>query len=473
MASFFSLRKIHFVYFLMITGLASQVSAAGAMTLHQSVAQALISNPQLQSLNFNSEALEHDLKQAWGGYLPTVDMSLGYGLEQHSDVFSRRSDADPSDNDWETRSDATLRLTQIIYDGGGVGSQVSIQKASLDASNYQLKAAELALIVDTIAAHLNVLRHQKVVSLAEKHLRIHQEFHRALAERERAGAGSIADVTLVQARLARAEATLYLSQANLKRAIANYTRLVGVPPEELTYSGLPETMPQSLQELLQKVERENPELLAADAEIIEANSRVALARTNYKPKIDLELSSTYHDQLEGDQSWEHTNAAMVNLSWNLYNGGQDVAGTNAALSRKKQSQARRAAKLAELTEETESAWANYLSLQKQKTSYRNEVNYSRMTFEAYLNQFFVSQRSLLDVLSAENDYFQSAAQVMTADVNEIISAYQLLSLTGTIQISELSDNLPEFYHELDHSLFLPGLSLSESTQLPEGIAPLK
>lgn len=469
----FFVRKLYFVLLLITVVLAPENCVAEATTLYQSIEQALDNNPQLKALDHNSQALEYDLRQAWGGYLPTVDLSLGYGQEQHSDAFTRRSLSEPSDTDWDSRSDATLRLTQPIYDGGDVGSQVSIQKASLDASDYQLQAAKLAITVDTITAHLNVLRQREVVALAEKNLRIHQEIHQSIAERERAGAGSIADVTQVQARLARAEATLYLSQANLKRTIANYTRVVGVAPGTLAYAGPPETLPESLEEILRQVEQGNPELLATDAEIVEAESRVALARTNYKPKIDLELSSTYHDQLEGAQSWENTNAAMVNLSWNLYNGGQDIAGTNAALSRKSQSRAKRAAKLAELVEATESAWANYLSLQRQKASYRDEVNYSRMTFDAYLKQFSVSQRSLLDVLSAENEYFQSAVQVMTADVNEIIAAYQLLSLTGKIEPSRLSGNLPEFYHELNHSLLVPGLSLAESAPEPESMDSLE
>jgi adhesin transport system outer membrane protein len=445
-------RKIYFTLFLLTIGLAPEICMAEGTSLHQSVEQALISNPQLQALNYNRQAVQYDLRQAWGGYLPTVDISLGYGLEQHSDAFTRRSNTEPGDEDWDTRSDATLRLTQPIYDGGDVGSQVSIQKASLDAADYQLKAAMLSVTVDTITAHLNVLRQQEVVSLAEKNLRIHREIHQSLDERERAGAGSIADVTQVQARLARAESTLSLSKANLKRTIANYTRVVGVTPGNLTYAGVPEPVPQSLEEILRQVEQGNPELLATEAEIIEAESRVSLARTNYKPKIDLELSSNYHDQLEGAESWENTNAAMVNLSWNLYKGGQDLAGTNAALSRKRQSRSKRAAKWAELTEATETAWANYLSLQQQKASYLDEVKYSRMTFDAYLKQFSVSQRSLLDVLSAENEYFQSAVQLMTADVNETIAAYQLLSLTGTIQPTRFSDSLPDFYQEMNHSL---------------------
>jgi adhesin transport system outer membrane protein len=414
---------------------APTIVVAGATTLYQSVEQALSTNPQLQTLAHNSQAPQHDLEQSRGGYLPSVDMSLGYGLEQHSDSITRNSGADPSDKDWDPRTDADLRLTQLIYDGGETGSQVSIQQALLDSGNYQLQAGTQAVALDAVTAHLNAVLQRELVVLAEKNLKVHQDIYQSLAEREQAGAGSISDVTQVQARLARAESTLYLSQAELNRAIANYTRVVGTHPGELTHAGIPEALPQTLEEALQRTEQKNPELLALDAEIVEADSKYTLARSNYQPKIDLELSSRYNDQLEGDSSWQNTNAAMLVLRWNLFRGGQDKAGVNSAVSRKYQSRSRRTAKLVELIEETKTVWANYIALKRQKVAFRDAVDYSRKTFDAYLKQFSVSRRSLLDVLIVENDGFQSAVQLATVGTNETIAAYRILKLMGALQVS--------------------------------------
>ena len=419
---------------LFITLSTPTIVVAGTTTLYQSVEKALSTSPQLQTLAHNSQALQHDLKQARGGYLPSVDLSLGYGLEQHSDDVTRESGADPSDNDWDPRGDADLKLTQLIYDGGETGSQVSIQKALLDSGNYQLQAGTQAITLDAVTAHLNVLLQRELVTLAEKNVNVHRDIYRSLAEREKAGAGSISDVTQVQARLARAESTLYLSKAELSQAIANYSRVVGSRPGELAHAGVPKPLPRTLQEALQRMEQKNPELLALDAEIVEADSRLTLARSNYTPKIDLELSSRYNDQLEGNPSWQNTNAALLVLRWNLFRGGQDKEGVNAALSRKYQSRSNRAAKLVELTEATSTVWANYLALQRQKVAFRDAVNYSRKTFDAYLKQFSVSRRSLLDVLIVENDGFQSAVQLATVSTNETIAACRILALMGVLQV---------------------------------------
>lgn len=430
---------------------------AGATTLYDSVQRALKSNPQLQVLDHEREALERDLEQSRGGYLPTVDMSLGRGVEQYSDTVTRRPGAEPANTDWDSLTDASLRLTQKIYDGGETKSKVSIQKALLGSANYYHRAKAQAIAVDAVTAHLHVFLQRDLVDLAEKNLKFHEDISQLLTERERAGAGNIADVTQARGRLSHAQSNLYLIQGDLNEAIAHYTQVIGTPPEDLAFGGGPKTLPQTLKEALQQVEKGNPELLALDAEIVEADSKLNLARSKYKPTLALELSSGYSDQLEGDQSWQRTNEAMLYLRWNLFNGGQDKAGVNAALSRRRESRSKRAAKLVELRAAAATAWGNYLSARQQKAAYRGAVEYGRKTLDSYLKQFSVSRRTLLDVLIAETDYFQSAVQLLTAGANETIAAYRILALEGTVQIPRTSNGhgYPDDYGPLKKPLVFP------------------
>ncbi len=408
-------------------------------TLYQSVEQALNYSPQLQALIHNQEAVAYDLKQTRGRYLPSVDLLLGYGAEQHSDSVTRFPGADPSDTDWDSRGDATLRLTQKVYDGGETSQSISIRKALLASADQDVQEGIQAIILNAVNAHLEVYRQRELVALAEKDLEVHKDIYQALSEIEQAGAGNIADVTQTQTRMARAQSILIVSQADLNVAIANYERVVGVKPKKLAYAEISNAMPSSLEEALTWMEQKNPGLLAISARIMEADARVRLARSSYKPKINIELSSRYYDQLEGDPSWQHTNDAMAFLRWNLFNGGQDKEAVNAALSRKYESRSNRDEKLIELRDATASAWVTYLSLQRQKKAFQEAVASSEKTFDAYLKQFSVSRRSLLDVLDAEKEYFQSARQLVSVSVDKIMTAYRILRLSGVLQISNISD----------------------------------
>ncbi len=439
---------------------------AQVTTLYQSVEQALAFSPQLQALAHSNEAFEYDLKRARAGYRPSVDLLLGYGSGQHSDSVTRLPDADPSDSEWNSRGDATLRLTQKVYDGGETKQAVSIQRAILDSADLTLQETTQTIALTAISAHLDVYRQRELVALAEKDLQVHQDIYRALSDIEQAGYGNIADVTQTQTRMARAQSVLIISQSDLRGAISNYERVVGVKPGELDFAKLPDTMPGSLDDALRWVEQKNPGLMAFNARIMEAEARVDLARSAYKPKLDIELSSRYHDQLEGDPSWQHTNDAMLVMRWNLFNGGQDRQATNAALSRKYQSRSNRDDKLIELRESTAIAWSDFLSLQRQKKSFREAVDSSKKTFDAYMEQYSVSRRSLLDVLNAEREYFQSARQLVQVLVDEIITAYRILSLGGDLQVAETTSvglNANEL-SQLSQAIVLPAAVQSYRTE---------
>ena len=430
--------KVLLIFFLCWVASFSSSADAQVATPYQSVEQALNYSRQLRALTYNHEAIEYDLNRSRARYRPSIDLMLGYGLGQYSDSVTRQPGADPSDTDLDSRGDATLRLTQKLYDGGETRQYISIQEALLGSANFGIQEATQAIVLDAISAHLDVYRQRELVALAEKDLEIHQDIYQALFEIEQAGAGNIADVTQTQARMARAQSILIMSKGDLSRAISNYKRVVGVNPGELAFAEVPEPMPKSLEEALTWMEHKNPELLAFNARLMEADARVGLARSTYKPKINIELSSRYYDQLEGDPSWQNTNDAMFVLRWNLFNGGQDKEATNAALSRKYESRSNRDDKILELREATTSAWVTYFSLQSQKKAHQDAVASSEKTFDAYLKQYSVSRRSLLDVLNAEKEYFQSARQLVTVSVSEIITAYRILSLGGALQISKPS-----------------------------------
>ncbi len=81
---------------------------------------------------------------------------LGYGVEQYSDYITRLKGADPSDTDLDPRTDATLKLTQMVYDGGEISQTISIQKARLATSSHMIEDAEQSIYLDAVIAHLDV-----------------------------------------------------------------------------------------------------------------------------------------------------------------------------------------------------------------------------------------------------------------------------------------------------------------------------
>ena len=179
----------------------------------------------------------------------------------------------------------------------------------------------------------------------------------------------------------------------------------------------------------------NPKVRALENNVAEAQARKELSDSNFLPKINLELSSSYQDQVESSTTYEHNNQAMVRMRWNLINGGSDVADRKAAIARKAQAANTKEDQLVQVVEETSATWAKLQANKEQVVNFGDATTQSQKTLESYMKQFTVGQRTLLDVLDARNEVFQSSGLLVTAKVNEVVAAERLLALAGKLNES--------------------------------------
>jgi adhesin transport system outer membrane protein len=120
------------------------------------------------------------------------------------------------------------------------------------------------------------------------------------------------------------------------------------------------------------------------------------------------------------------------MRWNLFNSGADKAGTEAAESRTRMATETLYNFHDELALEIENTWTRYLAAKEQKKYYEEAIGYNTATRDAYLEQFKLGERSLLDVLDAESELFNSSTQYTTANGNVVVGAYRLYALTGML-----------------------------------------
>ncbi|MCK4507855.1 MAG: TolC family protein, partial [Desulfuromonadales bacterium] len=326
--------------------------------------------------------------------------------------------------------------SQLLYDGKETRSLVEIEEAKLVSAGYRTFDNAEAIALDAIIAHMEVYRQRELVGLAQMNVNDHLEILDKLEERQEGGAGSIADVDQTKARLARAYASLAQTEADLRTAEANYQRVVGKLAGDVEFFNVPQGLaPASLDEAVKQTAESNPKTLALDANVVEADRRVDLSRSNFLPKVHAELSSSYEDQIESSETYEHNNQAMMRLRWNIFNGHSDVADRKAAMSRKMQAVAGRNDQQDLVIEETRATWAELESARKQVVSFGDALLYNQKTLDSYVKQFIVGQRTLLDVLDAHNEKFQSAGLMVTARTNEVIATERLLALTGKLNAS--------------------------------------
>lgn len=377
----------------------------------------------------------HDVSRARSGWLPRVDARAGWGYEQWSSLSSRNRTGKQNDHDFYERGEASLVLQQTLWDGLATSGRYEIGTTRLDSATARLLDNSEAAVLDALLAHLEVYRQRRLVALSEQNVQNHKDILASQEERQRLGASSVADVTQTRGRLARAQATLVETRSSLEVAMAQYKRLTGKDAGELEAPYLPQDPYPSLEAVLSDSQTRNPKVTALKADVETAKAQIKLDQSAFHPQIYLEVGPSYNWQVQSSETYEWGTGVMLRGTWNLFNGFYDYYNVAGNTARMRQAREQVNSQSDALALETSSTWSQLLSYQEQTKFFEVAVDNSTRTRDAYLQQFNVGQRSLLDVLDSENELYSFSIQLVTSKLNETAAQYRLKALGGDLLVS--------------------------------------
>ena len=285
-----------------------------------------------------------------------------------------------------------------------------------------------------------------MLELSEKNLNTHKEIYSQIKERTDQGLGSVADLSQITGRVARANANVIAAKNNFVDARAQFIRVVEMEPKDLVVP-VPDMdmMPKDLSDSIMTANEMNPVLKAAANDIKAAKYERESAQSNYYPKFTLELDGNLNNDLNGEDGVTGTGAftndvgghsnnysAMVRMRYNLYAGGKDLAREKEAAYRITESKETRERAHRQVVEGVNLAWNAYELLGPQKMFIREHVKAAKETQKAYKQQFNLGQRTLLDLLDTENELFESRKSYLQAEFDEIIAKYRVMNSNGNL-----------------------------------------
>jgi outer membrane protein, adhesin transport system len=415
---------------LLLSGLASaHAPRTYATSLEQSVATTLESNPEIGIVGANRQAIDQELRQARAQYFPSLDARAAGGPEYTNSPATRNRDG----SETLLRLESQLTLSQRLFDGYSTESEVERQLARIDSAARRVRETAEFVGLDAIEAHLDILRNQSLVALAVQNVEEHQRIADQVGRLEREGAGSIADVTQADARLAAAQSALATARGNLRDAEAAYLAVVGIPPAELEEPLVPVVaVPESAEAAAAKASAENPTVRIADADIEVAKAELEGSRSGYYPRLDLELGAGANRNLDGIEGSDVDAQALLVMRYNLFRGGADVAREREAFFRVSEARQELARVRREAVEDALVSYSALLTARDRVQALRDQAEATRATRNAYAQQFDIGQRSLLDLLDAENELFAARSNLVTAEYTEMFAVYRVLAVIGDL-----------------------------------------
>jgi len=407
------------------------------------VQEALKNNPELQVRLHAFQASIHDQREAFGGYLPSLDLSASGGLAD------REYDGRGSYN----RNYAEVSLTQMLFDGFRVRNAVARAEHTSRARYYELLDEAETKAFESSEVYLSVLRHRELVTLAQQNVANHQRVQRHVSDRVGRGISNRADLKQIDGRLSLARSNLMTEVANLQSVTARFQRLVGrFPAEHLDpYEVEVQAIPEELRQVLTAVYANNPALFAAFEDIQAADASYGEAKAGRYPTFELGARhGTYKNNNSFDartdpDSYGGETVIELRARYNLYRGGSDRAAERAADRRISQAESLRDKTCVDLRQTATIAHSDVLNLQVKLSSLANHREKAEGVLAAYREQFDIGRRSLLDVLDSENEFFQAERAYINGaydlEINRLKTLHSMGRLLDTLAVG--SEELPD------------------------------
>ncbi len=404
--------------------MALAASPVMAETLFEALANAYVSNPNLQAARASVRTTDEGVPKALGGWRPTVSLTGVAGLQRSKTTSSSEQDLLP-----QTYS---ADVSQSLYAGGRTVASVKQAESDVQVARAQLMVTEQRVLLDGVTAFLDVLRDQARVQLTKNNEVVLRRQLEATKDRFEVGEVTRTDVAQAEARLSGTVSDRVGAEGDLAEARASYRQVFGVVPATLQPAPPLPAFPANEAEALAIAEAESPDITVALYNEETARHAVDEAKGLLLPSVDLagRLRRTDETSLE-DVS---TNSGSLNatVSIPLYQAGAGHAQVRQAKELLNQRRIEVEQSRRDIIEAASQAWERLTTTQSQISARAEEIRANEIALEGVRQEAEVGSRTTLDVLDAEQELLNSRVAMFIAERDEYVAGYFLLAAIGRL-----------------------------------------
>ncbi|WP_038382015.1 TolC family outer membrane protein [Bradyrhizobium elkanii] len=424
--------------------LAATPACAEVFSINDALRQAMQTNPGIGEASANRRATESELRQTQSTLLPQVRIDASYGPEkfdQSPGFISPNIQAAPTvgSGPWRNGSQESVVVRQLLWDGFSSIYDVWRQTARVNAAASRVKERTELLALDAAEGYIDVTRYMRLVSLAQQNVANHEKIFSNVNSRFSGGRAGEGDLEQARERVEAARAALAEFQRSLDDARAKYRKTVGLEPINVRFPAPLAGLPHSRDEALATTLRFNSTIAAAQSDADAAKHAFKATDGTFGPKFYLEGRATHYDNsypyvaAPGTPSITHEDySGKVVMSWDIFRGGQDAWNRSEKAERYTEATMRHARLQRDAYESIDKAWNARTITATRIGALTRELEAARKTITAYQKEYELGQRSLIDLLNAQNQFFNTSVSLTSARGVVVFADYQLLAAMGTL-----------------------------------------
>jgi len=429
--------------------LATVTTSAAAVDLMGVYELASTNDPQIRAAERRLDAAQLQTKLARANFLPSINASLQRTPIGNSQPKIASIDLDENDIDSENYS---LNLTQSLFDYSNFAEMERARRVIAQADSQYAVAFQdfLQRTAQRYFEMLNAIDSLRFARAEEKALK--RQFEQA-EQRFEVGLSAVTDFLEAQAAWDGARARVIVAENALETAREGLRELTGTMFESFKplAEDLPLNRPQpaSSQAWVETALQSSPDLLVAREAVAIADSDIQIARSGHYPT--LELTANYNRSLNNefalrnDLQQQIGTTTLQNDQWSAtIRLNVPIFSGLAVQSRTRQARINRSVANEELdlnqrqtVRATENAFRAVLAGIRQVEALKQALVSADSALEATNAGFEVGTRTIVDVLLAEQRFFQAQRDYSQARHQLILDRLGLRRAAGTLEPEDL------------------------------------
>lgn len=392
--------------------------------LRSMVARALAYSPELRAASSEVLASDYMVDQVKGQRMPQVRLGVT------SPLTTVGGDRQSSNNTHISDSSGTVSVNTLVIDWGRISHQVDNSLETAKAARYSKEYSREQLAYNTVSELMNMSRYQQSKQVAKNYVGRMKELVNMLSQITQADRGRESELVQAKAKLMSAQASLDNIEHQLSASKIKLVRLLGaepVLPENLSWQDT--IIPASV--AIGSLDK-NPMMLNLQSKVRAAESEAESIKSAALPQVNWVVSKSTAKDSNGNEAGWYTG---LNVEWEAFSGGSQRAAQMTARAKANVAQQQYEVSYRDLEYQI-----NY-QVQVRDSSFLRADDYERLSGETdrvrqmfYQQWYHLGKRTLLDVLTAENDHFNNQLSAINnrydgyiSNVNVIASAAMMLT----------------------------------------------
>jgi adhesin transport system outer membrane protein len=191
-------------------------------------------------------------------------------------------------------------------------------------------------------------------------------------------------------------------------------------------------MPKSREEAVTRGLSASPQVKAGLENILSASREVGVKRAGYYPRLDAYATADRERNLEGVAGVAKHSAYGVTADWNIFRGLQDNERVDRAQELYAAAVSLRQRVCHDVRQSLATTFNDYLRLTDQLAFLDQHQLSTDKARQALIKQFEIGQRSLLDVLDTENEFYTARRNYLGGEMDLAIAQMRYLASAGEL-----------------------------------------